>query len=82
MSLFTLLMQHFGKVFRLECSWALWKEENEALPTVPSSGQTYKWKALKPRVKAENVPRCAQRRQESIWESGWEVRDGTGNRVM
>jgi hypothetical protein len=36
----------------LECSWALWKEQNEAFPTVTPSGQTDKWKALEPRVKA------------------------------
>jgi hypothetical protein len=50
-------MQQYGKVVRLECSWALWKEQNEAFPTVPPAGQTDKWKALKPRVKAENVPK-------------------------
>jgi hypothetical protein len=50
-------MRQYGKVVRLECSWALWKEQNEAFPTVPPSGQTDKWKALKPRVKAENVPK-------------------------
>jgi hypothetical protein len=70
------------KVVRLECSWALWKEQNEAFPTVPPSEQTDKWKELKPRVKAENVPKWAQRSQESTWESWWEVRDGAGKRVM
>jgi hypothetical protein len=72
----------YGKVVRLECSWALWKEQNEAFPTVPPAWQTDKWKVLKPRVKAENVPKWAQRSQESICESGWEVRDGAGKRVM
>jgi hypothetical protein len=66
----------------MECSWALWKEQNEAFPTVLPAGQTDKWKALKPRVKAVNVPKWEQRSQESIWESGWEVRDGAGKRVM
>jgi hypothetical protein len=75
-------MQQYGKVVRLECSWALWQEQNEAFPTVPPSGQTDKWKALKPRVKAVNVPKWAQPSQENIWESGWEVRDGAGKRVM
>jgi hypothetical protein len=65
----------YGKVVRLEWSWAHWKEQNEAFPRVPPSGQRSKWKALKPRFKA-------QRSQESIWESGWEVRNGAGNRVM
>jgi hypothetical protein len=37
---------------------------------------------LKARVKAENVPKWAQPSQENIWESGWEVRDGAGERVM
>jgi hypothetical protein len=37
---------------------------------------------LKARVKAENMPKWAQPSQESIWESGWEVRDGAGKRVM
>jgi hypothetical protein len=41
-----------------------------------------KWRALKPRVKAANVPKWAQRSQESIWESGEEVRDGAGTQVM
>jgi hypothetical protein len=78
-------MQQYGKVVRLECSWALWKEQNEAFPTVPPwrpAAQTDKWKALKLRVKAENVPKCAKHSQESIWESGWEVRVGAGKRVM
>jgi hypothetical protein len=34
------------------------------------------------RVKAANVPNWAKRSQESIWESGREVGDGTGRRVM
>jgi hypothetical protein len=51
-------------------------------PAVPPAGQTDKWKALKPHVKAVNVPKWAQRSQESIWESGGEVRDGAGKRVM
>jgi hypothetical protein len=75
-------MQQYGKVVRLECSWALWKEQNEAFPTVPPAGQTDMWKALKSRVKAEIVPQWAQRSQESIRESGWEVRDGAGKRAM
>jgi hypothetical protein len=75
-------MQQYEKVASLECSWALWKEQNEAFPTVPPTGFTDKWKALKPRVKAEHVPKWAQRSQESILESGWEVRDGAGKRVM
>jgi hypothetical protein len=59
-----------------------WKEWNETFPTVPPAGQTDKWKVLKARVKAENVPKWAQPSQESMWESGWEVRDGAGKRVM
>jgi hypothetical protein len=39
-------------------------------------------KALKPRVKAVNVPKWAQRSQASKLESGGEVRDGAGKRVM
>jgi hypothetical protein len=73
-------MQQYGEIVRLECSWALWKEQNEAFPTVPQAWQTDKRKALKPRVKADNVPKWAQRSQESIWESGWEVRDGAEKR--
>jgi hypothetical protein len=57
-------------------------EWNETFPTVPPAGQTDKWKVLEARVKAENVPKWAQPSQESIWESGWEVRDGAGKRVM
>jgi hypothetical protein len=53
-------MQQYVKVVRLERSWALWKEQNEAFPTMPSAGQTDKWKVLKARVKAENVPKWAQ----------------------
>jgi hypothetical protein len=65
-----------------ERSWALQKEYNEAFPTVPPAGQTDKWKALKPRAKATNVPKWTQCSQESMWESGGEVRDGAGKRVM
>jgi hypothetical protein len=68
--------------FRLECIWAFWKGQNEAIPTVPTKEQTEWWKALKPRVKAANVPKWAQRSLESIWESGAEVGDGAGKRVM
>jgi hypothetical protein len=79
-SLYTLHVQHnmqqYGEIVRMECAWALWKKQNEAFPTVPPAGQTDKWKVLKARVKAENVPKWAQPSQESIWESGWEVRDG------
>jgi hypothetical protein len=82
MSLCTEHVKQYWKVVRLECSWAVWKEQNEAFPTVPPAGQTDKWKVLKARVKAENVPKWAQRSQESIWESGWEVKDGAGKRVM
>jgi hypothetical protein len=49
---------------------------------VPPEKQTNKWKVLKPRAKAANVPKWAQRSQESIWESGGEVGDGAGKRVM
>jgi hypothetical protein len=38
--------------------------------------------ALNHRVKAANVPKWAQRSQESIWESGGEVGDGAGKGVM
>jgi hypothetical protein len=61
---------------------ALRKIQNEAIPTIPPEGQTEKWKALKPCVKAANVPKRAQHSQESIWESGGEVGDGAGKRVM
>jgi hypothetical protein len=67
---------------RLECFWALRKVQHEAIPTVPSEGQADKCKALKPRNKAANVPKWAQRSQESICESGGEVGDGAGKRVM
>jgi hypothetical protein len=63
-------MQQYGNVVRLESSCALWKEQNKAFPTVPPSGQPDKRKALKPRVKAKNVPKWAQSSQENIWESG------------
>jgi hypothetical protein len=63
-------MQQKVKVFRLECFWALCKEQDEAIPTVLPAGQTNTWKGRKPRVKAVNVPKWAQRTQESIWESG------------
>jgi hypothetical protein len=82
MSLYTEHVQQKVKVVRLEHFWALGKEQNEAFPTVSPAGQTDKWKALKPRVKAVNVPKWAQRNQESIQESGGEVRNGAGKRVM
>jgi hypothetical protein len=75
-------MQKKQAKVRLECFWTLWKVQNEAIPTVPSEGQTDKWKALKPRAKAANVPIWAQRIQESIQKSGGEVEDGAGKRVM
>jgi hypothetical protein len=78
-------MRHMQKKVEnvgLECFWALWKVENEAIPTIPQEGQTETWKALKPRVKAANVPKWAQRSQESIWESGGKVGDGARKRVM
>jgi hypothetical protein len=62
--------------------WTLWKVQNEAIPTVFSEGQTEKWTALKPCAKAANVPKWAQRSQESIRESGGEVGDGAEKRVM
>jgi hypothetical protein len=82
MSLYTEHVQQYVKVVRLERSCALWKEQNEAFPMVPLARQTNKWKALKPRAKAANVPNWAQRSQESRWESGGEVRDGAGKQVM
>jgi hypothetical protein len=60
-------MQQKVKVVRLERFWALWKEQNEAFPTVPPARQTGQWKALKPRVKAANVPKWAQFSQEIMW---------------
>jgi hypothetical protein len=82
MSLYTLHVQQKVKAVRLECFLALWKVQNEAFQTVPRAGQTDKWKTLKPRVKAVNVPKWAQNSQESILESGGEVRDGAGKRVL
>jgi hypothetical protein len=70
MSLYTPHMQQYVKVVRLERSCTLWKEQNEAFTTVPPAGQTDKWKELKPRVKAANMPKWAQHSQECIWESG------------
>jgi hypothetical protein len=32
-------IQHKGKVVRLERFWALWKEQNEAFPTIPPSSR-------------------------------------------
>jgi hypothetical protein len=58
------------------------KIQNGAIPTEPLGGPTKKWEALKRRVKAANVPKRAQRSQESIWESGGGVGDGAGKRVM
>jgi hypothetical protein len=60
----------------------VWKIQNKVIRTVPPEGQTDKWKALKPHVKAANVPKWAQRSQEGIWEFGGEMGDGAGNRVM
>jgi hypothetical protein len=40
MSLYTENVQQYVKVVRLERFWALWKEQNEAFPTVPPAGQT------------------------------------------
>jgi hypothetical protein len=62
--------------------WALWKAQNKAIPTVSPEWQTDKWKALKPCAKAANVPKWAPHSQEGIWESGGEVADGAGKRVM
>jgi hypothetical protein len=75
-------MQKKVQNVRLESFWAFWKVQNKAIPTVPPEGQTEKWKALKPRVKAENMPKWAQRSQGSIWDSGRVVGDGARKRVM
>jgi hypothetical protein len=52
------------------------------IPTVPPEGQTKTWKALKALAKAANVPKWAQRSQESISESRGEAEDGAGKRGM
>jgi hypothetical protein len=54
-------MQSKVKNVGLECFWDLWKLQNKAFLMVPPDGQTDKWMALKPRVKAANVPKWAQR---------------------
>jgi hypothetical protein len=61
-----------------KCKMSDWS----AIPTVLPERQTDKWKALRSRVKAANVPTWAQRTQESIWESWGEVGDWAGKRVM
>jgi hypothetical protein len=76
--------------FRMACNtkykmsdWgAFGKVQKKAIPTVSPERQTDKCKALKPRVKAANVPKCSQGSQVSIWESGGKVGDGAGQRVM
>jgi hypothetical protein len=77
-------MQLKVKNVRLEYFWALWKVQNVAIPAAgaPPEGPPEKWKAIKPRFKAANVPKWAQRSQDSIWESWGEVGDGAGKRVM
>jgi hypothetical protein len=79
MSLYNEHMQQKVNVFRLECFWALWKEQNEVFPTVPPAGQTNKWKGIKPRVKAVNVPKWAQSNQERYGNLGGGVRDGASD---
>jgi hypothetical protein len=59
---------------RLECCWALWKVQNEAIPTVTPDWQTEKRKGLELGVKSVNVQKWAQCSQESIWDLG----GGTG----
>jgi hypothetical protein len=71
-----LFVQHVQKHVRLECFWTLEKVQIEVFPTVPPKGQTDKWKALKLRVKAANVPKWAQRSQGSTWESGGVIKGG------
>jgi hypothetical protein len=66
----------------LTCSKKCKMSDWSAIPTVLPERQTDKWKALKYRVKAANVPTWAQRTQESIWESWGEVGDWAGKRVM
>jgi hypothetical protein len=62
--------------------WALWKVQNEAIPKIPLEGHKEEWKALKPRVKAANEPKWAQRSLESIWEYGGGMGVGAGKRVI
>jgi hypothetical protein len=41
-------MQTKSRNLELECFWALWKVQSEAISTIPPEGQTEEWKALKP----------------------------------
>jgi hypothetical protein len=49
---------------------------------VPREGQKEEWKAFKLSVKAANVPKWAQCRQDSILELGGTMRNGVGKRVI
>jgi hypothetical protein len=62
-------------------NFGLFGVPNEAIPTVPPEGQAEEWKALKLIIKAANVPKWAQRSQESIWEFG-KNGNGAGKGVM
>jgi hypothetical protein len=56
--------------------------QNEAFPSVPPEGQTEKWKALKPPVKAANVPNGHNAVRKALGNRGGEVGDGTRKRAM
>jgi hypothetical protein len=73
-------MQYEVKTVRLECFRALWKVQNEVIPTVPRRANRVVEGIQTPRVKATTVPKCAQLSQEKIWESGGEEGDGAGKR--
>jgi hypothetical protein len=70
------------KILRLKCFRALRKVQNEAIPKVFSKGHAEEWKALDLIFKAANVPKCAQRSQESMLGLGGTKGDGAGKRVM
>jgi hypothetical protein len=75
-------IKKWGENVIFGCFWALWKVQNEAIPTVPPGGQTQEWKALKLSVKAANVPQWPQSSQENIWLLGDAMGDGAEKQAM
>jgi hypothetical protein len=70
------------RILRLECFRAVRKGQNEAISKVLPKGHAEEWKALDLIFKAANVPKCAQRSQESMLGLGGTKGDGAGKRVM
>jgi hypothetical protein len=70
------------KSVRLECFWALWKEQNKSHQRYLQKGKRRSERHSNPVSRQQMCQNGHNTSQESIWESGGEVGDGVGKRVM